>query len=99
MMTIPKELKLKPDEIGEYLNFVAGGIAVSPGITQNDPEARMGNIQTAIALGFFLAIRQPELNDVCSQWWKRTGQVSSQELLKVTLTLYQKWRDETAERK
>jgi len=84
-----EQLKLIPNEIGQFLGFIAGGACSAMRQSKIKPDDMPEYLIPFLALIFLLAKRQPELADACEQYWLFTRSTTPQEQVDAFLRMYQ----------
>ena len=86
---------LEPGGIGNFLFYVSSLFASRADQARIKPKDMAPDFETAITLGLMLAKRQPELVDACYQFCNfiRTPKQNTDDMVDVTLTIYQQMVD------
>ena len=89
-----EKLTLEPQLIGGFLTFMAGIFATRADQARIKTKDLAPDFESAIVLGFLLAIRQPELFDACIMSRNLMTGKTADDYLDFSLTLYQQFLSE-----
>ncbi|MFH1002935.1 MAG: hypothetical protein V1780_02190 [Chloroflexota bacterium] len=88
-MTPTAKKTLAPGDIGRFLAFTSVAICFKADMAKTPVKEMTSQVEAAIALGFLLAKRQPELVDACLEYWNQTRQTDADKYVDSMLHLYQ----------
>lgn len=91
--------RIRPTDIGRFLNFTAGFICsgaerIGKKVKPRDMAPFM---EMAIAFGLLLAKRQPELIDAGYQYWSFTRSMTPEEYVDGAIDLYERYLQDIQE--